>query len=200
MGRERIAIYGGTFDPPHNGHGIVAEKVSRYPGIGAVWIMPTPQNPNKSRKATDPFIRGEMLAKMFAFSDKISVSTFQIDKEIYRTIDLLEELDKKFGEKFDFIPVIGSDCLAEIDTWKDYDKLLSKYGIIVYPRKGEEINPIILNAYPKIEILPPPYPEMNISSTMIRDMIRNNIVPRFLIPESIYPLIHQGNLYKNDKV
>lgn len=199
MGRKRIAIYGGTFDPPHIGHGVVAEKVSRYPRVDEVWIMPTPQNPNKSRKATQSALRVKMLTKMFALSNKISVSMFQINGEIYRTIDLLEELSSIFGEDFEFIPVIGSDCLTEINTWKDYDKLLSKYGVIVYPRKGDEIDPIILDAYPKIEILPPPYPEINISSTMIRNMIRDGIPPHFLIPESIYPIILQGDLYKDDE-
>lgn len=196
--KKRIILYGGSFDPPHIGHGIVARWVANQLEIcDEVWMVPTPQNPNKTRKAVDLNTRVRMLLDMFSYNgalDKIKVSMAAQEVQSTRTIDILRYLEKLYPN-YEFKPLIGSDCLTEIHTWKDYDTLLQDYGVIIYPRGEDKLIELYTAAYPKINMISTPCPTINISSSMIRELIKKHKPVHFLITTEVYRIILSQNLY-----
>lgn len=196
--KKRIVLYGGTFDPPHIGHGIVARWVANQKDIcDEVWIVPTPQNPNKTRKATDLSTRIRMLLDMFTNncnSSKIRISAVAQQAPSSRTIDIIKYLGHLYPD-VEFKPLIGSDCLTEINTWKDSETLLSDYGAVIYPRGEDKLVELYSAAFPKVDIISSPCPTTNISSSMIRDLIKNHKSVHFLITPEVYRIIISQNLY-----
>jgi len=176
------AVFGGKFDPPHLGHQLSVFLALEKYRFDEVWIIPSFSHPF-GYHPYDFDSRLEMCRIMAEpFKDRVKVSDIErkIGLEVVYTVDLIEYLKDNFPEN-DFSLVIGSDNWNVRGKWKDFDKLEKICRSIVVIGRGEGGQGSFS--------LP------DISSTMIREMIKNSRDPENLLPAGIYEYIKKHNLY-----
>ena len=176
---RNIAVYSGSFDPLHIGHKAILEEISSK--YDWVYLIVTPQNPLKEKKSSDVMTRVKNAHDALIRNEILNVTVSDIEHNMeppYYTVRTLDEL-KKIIPHNDFTLVIGADNLQNIREWKEYQKLLTNYGVLVFPRgdfgvdKLEELKKELLeeNSKYKIEINKTIIP--TISSTEIRESLKN---------------------------
>ena len=138
--QERIALYGGTFDPVHTGHLEVARRVSQLFEIEKVLFIPAQMAPHKiSRAVTDPIHRYAMLALATQDEPQLSISTFELDAPDRRyTVDTVAHFQRALGDSTELFFIMGADSWSEITTWREWERLLSMTNHIVVTRPGYE--------------------------------------------------------------
>ena len=175
----KIAVYSGSFNPLHIGHQAIMEYLSHSEICDWIYLVVSPKNPLKdSISAESGDERYEAAVKALERHMDLHVWVDDIELNMpapqytIKTLDALKEREPLN----DFILVIGADNLAGIRRWRDYRRILREYGVVVYPRKGfdlEEIKLQLVQEDPadsyKIEIIEAP--EVDISSTEIREGI-----------------------------
>lgn len=175
-------IFSGSFNPVHIGHLALANWLCEFAGLDEVWFVITPHNPLKDRSnLMDDRLRYELVEASIAGYPKFKASDFEfsLPQPTY-TIDTLRTLEKTYPDRqFHFI--MGADNWAFIKRWKESDQLISNYPILVYPRKGYEIQ--IPSDIPSIRKVDAPL--MEISSTFIRESLKAGKDVRFFLPEAI---------------
>ena len=190
----KVAIFGGSFDPVHNGHlALAAEVLSR--GLAAeVWFMVTPQNPHKQGCAlSDESLRFQMA--QLAVQDKpgmvASDFEFSLPRPSY-TLNTLTALAAAYPEK-EFSLLIGADNWEKFDRWYKGDEILARHNIIVYPR-GNESAPWLPMGVQWI-----PAKLHDVSSTMVRAaVLAGNDISEY-VPPSVVAFINEKKMYKNEK-
>ena len=190
----RIAIFGGSFDPIHNGHAMLANYVSQYSGVDEVWLMPSPLNPLKCDVPPVDFIhRLEMCRIVAEKCCRVRVSDFERELTLpsytYRTLCMLREAYP--GNEFTLL--IGSDNLAAFSRWRNPDEIISEFGLLVYPRPGYPVKEI---HSPGIELIEDA-PVADISSTFIRQALRNGKNLAYLLDNDVIRYIYSNSLYLN---
>lgn len=143
MSKIRTAIFGGSFDPIHCGHVALARAVRDSGLADEVWFLVTPLNPHKQGKTlTDESERLAMVRLAIAAEQGIIASDFEfhLPRPSY-TINTLTALDATFLSR-DFLLLMGADNWRKIDKWYKGDEIVSRFGIIVYPR-GDEAAPAL---------------------------------------------------------
>jgi len=138
---KRIAFYGGSFDPPHNGHLTIARKLSDLFVLDEFTFIPAFHAPHKKdKKPTSAFHRFAMLSLATEIEGKIKVSTVELDAPekpfTYQTQAKL----KNDSPEAEIFFVIGADSWAEIDTWREWEKVLTQTNVIVVTRPEYEID------------------------------------------------------------
>jgi nicotinate-nucleotide adenylyltransferase len=135
--RLRIGIYGGTFDPVHNGHLIVAERVSNAFALDRILFVPAYTPPHKrKRMISSPFHRMAMLALATADSPKMFISTVELEAPSRPyTIETLGRLQTELQPARLFF-VMGGDSFGDVTSWREYEAILSEYDVIVATRPG----------------------------------------------------------------
>lgn len=175
----RTAVYSGSFNPLHIGHLAIMKHLTGKGGYDCVRLIVSPKNPLKdsisSSSGTERYNAAkEAVGRHFPESGKVTVDDIELNMpEPHYTIRTLDELKKQHPADT-FTLVIGSDNLADIRRWKDYRRILSEYGVLVYPRSGFDTDAIktdLLEEDPsyRIEILEAEL--VDISSTVIREGI-----------------------------
>ena len=136
--QERIALYGGTFDPVHTGHLEVARRVSQLFEIEKVLFIPAQMAPHKiGRPVTEPIHRYAMLALATQDDPQLSISTFELDAPDRRyTVDTVEHFQRVLGDSTELFFIMGADSWSEITTWREWERLLSMTNHIVVTRPG----------------------------------------------------------------
>src|SRR5688572_7682006 len=139
--RKRIALYGGTFDPVHSGHLEIARKVSELFEIEKVLFIPAQVAPHKvGRPVTEPIHRYAMLALATQDDPDLVVSTFELDAPDRRyTVDTVEHFQRALGDSTELFFIMGADSWCEINTWRDWERLLTMINHIVVTRPGFEL-------------------------------------------------------------
>ncbi|HLM61547.1 MAG TPA: nicotinate (nicotinamide) nucleotide adenylyltransferase, partial [Pyrinomonadaceae bacterium] len=137
---KRIAFYGGSFDPPHNGHLTIARRMIDLLALDEFVFVPAFHAPHKKdKKPTSAFYRFAMLALATGDKEKMRVSKIELDApEKPYTFETQAKLKRKFAGAEIFF-VIGADSWAEIDTWREWERVLTQTNIIVVTRPGSEI-------------------------------------------------------------
>lgn len=188
-----IGLYGGSFDPIHTGHAIVANFVAQCNVVDEVWIMVSRKNPLKTNDtvASDAE-RLEMAAMVACHCRNVKVTDVEMSLPVPSfTIDTLSKLKKDHPEH-EFKIIIGSDSLVSFSQWKEYEKILRDYGVIVYPRPGypmpatEPDGMIFLNGAP----------EFSISSSLIREYVSSGWNINYFVPRNVFEYITKHNLYQ----
>ncbi|HEX3252951.1 MAG TPA: nicotinate-nucleotide adenylyltransferase [Pyrinomonadaceae bacterium] len=138
--QQRIALYGGTFDPVHTGHLEIARRVSELFEIEKLLFIPAQMAPHKiGRPVTEPIHRYAMLALATQNDPKLSISTFELDAPDRRyTVDTIEHFQRLFGAASELFFIMGADSWAEITTWREWERLLKMTNHIVATRPGYE--------------------------------------------------------------
>ncbi|WP_047981434.1 nicotinate-nucleotide adenylyltransferase [Ornithinibacillus contaminans] len=187
---KRIGILGGTFDPPHIGHFIIAEEVRTALQLEAVWFIPTYEPPHKHEAATDAVSRWEMLNLVLANHASFQLNTIEIDRsgKSY-TIDTMVELKKRYPET-EFYFIIGADMVEYLPNWYRIDELQELVNFVGVKRAGYQLE----TTYPIIQV---EIPMVDVSSSMIRDRIMANQSIKYLVPETVHTYIKEHGLYEN---
>ena len=138
--QERIALYGGTFDPVHAGHVEVARRVSLLFEIEKVLFLPAQMAPHKiGRPVTEPIHRYAMLALATQDDPKLAISTYELDALDRRyTVETVEHFQSALGHSTELFFIMGADSWSEITTWREWERLLSITNHIVVTRPGYE--------------------------------------------------------------
>ena len=139
--QNRIALYGGTFDPVHAGHLEVARRVSQLFEIERVLFIPAQMAPHKiGRPVTEPIHRYAMLALATQDDPQLSISTFELDAPDRRyTVDTVGHFQRVLGDATELFFIMGADSWSEITTWREWERLLSMTNHIVVTRPGYEL-------------------------------------------------------------
>ena len=176
---RNIAVYGGSFNPLHIGHLAIMKHLVGVAGFDAVYLVVSPKNPLKesisSDSARDRYNAAvEAVGRHFCRAAQVRVDDIELNMPSpHYTIRTLEALKEREPENR-FTLVMGADNLSIIRNWKDYSKILTDYGIAVFPREGYDMAQIkqdLLNENPayKIQLLNAPL--VTISSTQIREAL-----------------------------
>lgn len=190
---KNIGLFFGSFNPIHHGHLIIANYFLSFAPLNEIWFVVSPQNPLKNKKIlADEYHRLEMVN--LAIGDfppfKAINVEFSMPKPSY-TIDTLVRLSEKHPH-YNFSLIMGSDNLINFHKWKNYEIILRDYKLLVYPRKDNLLNPFENNDNVKIIMAP----QIELSSTFIRQSIKDKKDVRFFLPEKVYQYIHDCNIYQ----
>lgn len=204
MQAKRIAILGGTFNPVHYGHLLIAQSVYLTNQFDEIWLMPAGNPPFKPEDRVNNAERLYMTHLAVRKVPYLKVSTVECEsRDTSYTYKTLEKLNSKYPE-YEFWWIIGYDNLFSIESWYEADKLLSNGKFVVVRRVIDEIG----QAREKLEQLQERYnlktmvvdnPIIQISSTMIRDRVKNKQPIDFLLPRKVASYIQKNELYSLEK-
>lgn len=186
----RTALFGGTFNPLHNGHLAIVRSVMEQGLADEVWILITPCNPwKKDQELLDDRLRFEMVSDVVRDMEHIFASDyeFNLPKPSY-TANTLRHISADFPDR-EFILTIGADNWIKFNNWRESDYIMSNYHIIVYPRNGFEIKELP-QGVTKLNC-----PLVDISSTDIRQMVKNGMPINEKVPASVARTIQNLKLY-----
>jgi nicotinate-nucleotide adenylyltransferase len=196
-----IAILGGSFDPPHRGHAIVARRLLKLNNFDEVWFMPLFAHPF-SKNLSHSSKRLEM-TKLLE-SGNIKVSDFEIRKKtISYTIDTLRFLSKNNSQNT-FYWVIGTDQVDDFTKWKKWKEIINNFRLIIVPRAGyrkavaelKNISRLVANPENIILIDKKKFPPIYISSTLARRKIKEGKSLKSMLPEKVEEYIILHRLYQ----
>jgi len=191
----KIGLYFGTFNPIHTGHLIIANHMAEYSGLDQVWLVVTPHNPLKKKSTLlDDRHRLQMVYLATEDYDRLKPSDieFNLPQPSY-TVNTLAHLQEKFPTH-QFSLIMGEDNLNSLHKWKNYEVILQNHDIYVYPRiNAETINPDIA-ANARIHRINAPVIE--ISSTFIRNSIKEGKNVRPLLPEKVWQYVVHNLFYR----
>ncbi len=188
-----IGLYFGSFNPVHIGHMAIANYIVEYTDIDQLWFVVSPHNPLKDKKSLLPEHQRLELAKLAINDDprfKASSVEFELPQPSY-TIDTLVYLNRQFPNH-QFTIIIGSDNLIRFHKWKNYERLLKEYRIIVYPRPV--FDETATTRFKNVEIVRAPYLEL--SSSFIREAIQAGKDVQHFMPPAVADYVNSMNLYK----
>jgi nicotinate-nucleotide adenylyltransferase len=194
---KHIALFFGSFNPVHTGHLIIASTIADLEGVDQVWLVVSPHNPLKESSGLAPdHLRLEMARLAVGNDPRISVNDveFHLTKPSY-TIHTLEALAGKFPD-YRFSLILGSDILPAFHLWKDYQKILARAELLVYPRYTEEKDPGIID-WQRERITQISAPRMEISSTSIRQKVREGKSIRYMVSPEVESFIIRHGLYRS---
>ncbi|HSW96574.1 MAG TPA: nicotinate-nucleotide adenylyltransferase [Candidatus Saccharimonadales bacterium] len=186
-----IALFGGRFDPPHNGHLHIAREVLKEAfGIDEVWLVPANTHPWRPIVASG---EDRLVMTKFLEEDKIKVSDVDIKKggETF-TIDTIRELEKTTNNSYIFI--CGADQIKSFHLWKGYEELEEKLHFLVFPRIGYDIPKELPKNFTLMT--PTDFIATDDSSTEIRERIKHGVPISDLVPKKIAEYIAEKGLYK----
>lgn len=194
--KNKILIFGGTFNPIHNGHLILAEHCINEEGFDKVVFIPT-MNPYY-KDTLDFDTRLKMLKMAIKDNDKFAYSSiekkYNLEGKLYLILEKISELSDD-----DITILIGSDSLMNLDWWYKIDEILKNYKILVLKRDDEdEAISIKIAEYKEkygadIKVLN--NKRVEISSSMIREMIKNGKSIKYLVRDDVEKFIRDENLY-----
>ena len=200
MGKKRVGIFGGTFDPIHMGHLIVAETIMDEFHLDKVVFIPAAVPPHKLGRQISPAKHRYMMTMLATCSNP----RFQVsDMEMHRqgpsySRDTLAQLIKEHGSDTEFYFIVGADSVENLHTWNRIDELLTMCHFIGASRPGcmpdmEKIAQRFGPLAEKIHCLETP--ELEISSTEIRHRVGQKRTIRYIVPETVEQYIYKEKLY-----
>lgn len=188
----KIALFFGSFNPIHTGHLIIANHILNSTDCDKVWLVISPQNPLKDKHSLLNEYDRLHLARLAVednYKLEICNEEFHLPRPSY-TIDTLTYLKEKYPTHI-FSLIMGADNIANITKWKNYQLLLDNYTIYVYNRKTENISNQISSNITYLDA-----PLLDISSTYIRELLKNKKSITYLVPKLVEEYIINNNLYQ----
>ena len=192
---SKIGLYFGTFNPIHIGHLIIANHMVEHSDLDEIWMVVTPHNPFKKKSSLlDNNHRFEMVYRATENYSKIKPSDieFKLPQPNY-TVYTLAHISDVYPDK-EFCLIMGEDNLKSLHKWKNYETILEHHHIYVYPRISEGKIETQFDKHPKIHKVDAPI--VQISSTMIRNGIKDqkNIQP--LLSKEVWEYVDEMNFYR----
>lgn len=197
----RLAVYGGSFNPPHLGHIEAARKAAKELRADQLVVVPAARPPHKDTEPGSPSPEERFALSQLAFSGvpNAEVSNLELTRPGRGyTVDTLEELHKKYP-RADFFLLMGEDMFLSFETWRDFRRILALSALAVFPREKASLPKIrgTMARYKKeygarcVEI---GYTPVAVSSTELREALRNRGGNEF-VPENVYEEIIRHRFY-----
>ena len=189
---ETIGILGGSFNPVHIGHIMVASYLTQWKIVDRVWLTLSPRNPLKSSDSLLSDLQRLAMLRV-ACKNLPGIEICDIELSMPRpsfTINTLKVLSKRYPS-IRFKLIIGSDNWNNFDKWRDHEEILDNYGVIVYPRPGKPITNTLADGMELVQS-----PSINLSSTFIRSAIEKGRNVSAFLPVGVYDYIVANNLYQ----
>ncbi len=200
--KKALAVFGGSFNPPLNSHFSLAEQiVSEYENIEKVVFVPVNSKYEKAGLLSNEH-RYNMLKLVCDKNDNFLLSNIELKQEKQlSTLETLELLQKEYPDNLIYF-VLGTDNLKEFSTWRNPEKLVSEFKILVLERDEDKMEEIInsdnfLLKHKDSFIKTKENIRSNISSSFVRNKIRRGKSIRYLVPDEIYFYIKENNLFKD---
>lgn len=190
---RRIGIFGGSFNPIHNGHAIIASYIMQHGGLDQLWLMVSPQNPLKQPHEMAGELHRLRMTEMVSHRiDGVETSAFEftMPRPSY-TIDTLHALQDKFPDD-EFWLVIGADNWAVWDRWRSHDEIIQQFHVLIYPRLGYEVS-IPDTLTDRVRLVNAPIIEL--SSTTVRELLSHGQSIAFYVPADVEQYIVKHQLY-----
>ena len=197
---RRIGIFGGTFDPVHQGHMIIAEQVAEALGLERVIFVPGGMPPHKEASSVKASAQDRlyMVEAAVEGNDRFLVDRVEIDagRAMYsvETVPLIKERHE--GDEWFFVS--GADEVSNLLSWKEPDRLLEEAAMVAAARPGYDISNLghlerELSNFDRI--IPVECTRVDISATGIRRMLTEGKSVRYLVPDGVYGIIRDRGLY-----
>jgi nicotinate-nucleotide adenylyltransferase len=190
---KKVGLFFGSFNPIHIGHMIIADYVAIQTELKEVWFVVSPHNPLKKKKSLlDGRQRLALVQRAIEndFRFKVSDMEFQLDQPSYTSITLAY-LKEKYPT-VEFTLIMGGDNLASLPKWKNYESILENYPIVLYSRPDFDATDMLEKG--KVTVLDAP--QMNISSSHIRQQIADGNSVKYLMPYEAWLYLDEMNFYK----
>ncbi|WML45379.1 nicotinate-nucleotide adenylyltransferase [Neobacillus sp. PS3-40] len=186
---KKVGILGGTFDPPHHGHLLIANEVLSSLMLDEIWFMPNQEPPHKKKsKSIKDEERLQMLELAVSSNKQFKVEPIELERTGPSfTVETMRILKSKYHE-YQFYFIIGADMIEYLPKWYKIDELI---GLVQFVGVDRPSYSHITN-YP---ILFVDVPTMEVSSSMIRERLKNGKTVRYLLPELIINYIKESRLY-----
>jgi len=184
-----IGILGGTFDPPHLGHLLIAEEVREALKLDEVWFIPTYTPPHKAETQTKSLDRLQMLERAIESNPYFSVNTIELERsgKSY-TFETMKTLRAEYPEHT-FYFIIGADMVEYLPHWNRIDELMELVQFVGVKRTGYHLE----TDYPIITV---DIPMIDVSSSMLRKRLQNEKSITYLVPDNVYRFIKENHLYE----
>lgn len=199
---KKIGIMGGTFNPVHMGHLILAETAYEEYGLDSIWFMPSKKPPHKiANTIISDHYRRDMTALAIENNEHFELSSIELEREGDTfTIDTMLELKKRYPT-YEFYFIIGGDSLFQFETWKDTDKLVRLTQIIAASRYHIDEKEIraqmeYLNRTYSCNIKGLSMPAVDISAKMIREFCKSGKSIRYFTPDKVISYMEEYELYQ----
>lgn len=193
---KKIGLLGGTFDPVHNGHLIICEYLRDELNLDEIWFIPARIHPLKDNTGiSDPEHRLNMLRQAVSDNEYFKVSEIEISREgVSYTVDTLKELHRVYRDiSPQFYYFIGMDNVNDLSRWKEPWQILKSCQVVAFGRPGFEPESSVAAFLPSIKFVHTPL--LEISSTLIRNRVRDGHSVKYLVPETVRKYIAEQGLY-----
>ena len=198
---RRVAIVGGTFDPIHHGHLVAAEEARVQLGLDHIYIVPARQQPLKGSKSAAPEDRHMMAVLATATHPQITVSRMELDRpgRSY-TIETIRAFRRELGPECGSYFRGGADAGLELPSWLEPDAILDECQFVAVHRPGYDLTQLSarLGAARAESIMTLEIPQLEISSTQIRERVRRGMSIKYLVPEAVEAFILKTGLYASN--
>jgi len=191
----QLGVLGGTFDPIHNGHLIVAEALLEKLDLVEVLFLLSARPPHKNSSAVASWQdRLQMIRLALRGNPRFQVSDMEIkrDSPSY-TVETMKQLQSRYSQQYRVLFVVGADSILEIFTWHQPERLLASRSLVVVPRPGCDLRDMDPQVAKQVTVVQTPLIE--ISSSDIRRRVSEGRSIRYLVPEEVAAYIHQHRLY-----
>jgi nicotinate-nucleotide adenylyltransferase len=180
----RVGVFGGEFDPPHNGHVMVVRSARDQLGLDRVLVVPTGQPPHRPPAETPPETRYRLALAAFGGEPRVEVSRLELDREgPSYTVDTLERLSRQGDELY---LIVGADQLAALPEWHRPDRVRELAGLVVAGRPGAP------HAADAQELVMQP---VDVSSSEVRRRISQGVDVSGLVPDAVAAAVAREGLY-----
>ncbi len=190
-----VGVFGGTFDPPHLAHLVIAERAQAAANLDKVLFLPSPRPPHKLDHILSDYPHRLAMVKL-AIQGHPAFELSEIETRIpgpSYTTQTLKRLSIE-NQNCRWFLIIGADSLRDFHTWREPKKLCRQARFVVYPRSGcdvRHVDPLFLSNSKLLDV-----PNVNMSSTEIRDRVRAGRSIRDLVPESVAAYVLKNRLYE----
>ncbi|MFN8499522.1 MAG: nicotinate-nucleotide adenylyltransferase [Anaerolineae bacterium] len=200
MERERVGVFGGTFDPIHIGHLIAAEEARVACGLSRVVFLPAASPPHKQGRPITPAAhRLTMTELAIASHPKFSCSAIEMEREgPSYTVDTLAQLRALWGDAVDIVFIVGLDSLVDLPKWREPQRIIQLARLAVVDREPFEVDMAALEAkVPGLSgrVAFVPIPLMAIAASDLRERVRTGRSIKYQAPEAVEGYIYAQGLY-----
>jgi nicotinate-nucleotide adenylyltransferase len=200
---KQVGLFFGSFNPIHVGHLILANHIADTTDLNEVWLVVSPHNPLKKKaNLLEDHHRLAMVRVAVEDNPKLKASDieFNLPKPSY-TVFTLQVLKEKYPN-YAFKLIMGEDNIRTLHKWKNYEYILENHEIYVYPRvltiqeaQSEDTSANDFHDHPNVKMLKD-VPLMKVSSSFIRNAIKEKQDVRYLLTEKVYQYLDEMNFYR----
>ena len=194
----RLGIFGGSFNPPHKMHLDIALELINKQYVDKVIYVPTGSKYKYKNNLLPDKNRLDMLKIIVNKYNNIDVSKFELKDEVVYTCETLAHFKEKYPNDEIYF-VCGTDNLSYMDKWKNGEEILSNYKILVIKRDGDNVSELLkkFKDYKK-NILVADIEQRDLSSTIVREKIKNEEDVLDVLDEDVWMYIKENGLYRNE--